>query len=74
MSWLRLGEAYSKAGRFAAALKALERARELDPDDWIASYFIGEVQRQMGLYEEAIKAYTKATGGSQRSRYLTHVF
>ena len=57
MSWLRLGEAYSKAGRFAAALKALERARELDPDDWIASYFIGEVQRQMGLYEEAIKAF-----------------
>ncbi|TFK87083.1 TPR-like protein [Polyporus arcularius HHB13444] len=57
MSWLRLGEAYSKAGRFAAAIKALERAHELDPNDWVASYFIGEVQRQMGLYEEAIKAF-----------------
>lgn len=57
MSWLRLGEAYSKAGRYAAAFKALEHARELNPRDWVASYFIGDVQRQMGLYEEAIKAF-----------------
>ncbi|GBE81379.1 Superkiller protein [Sparassis crispa] len=57
LSWLRLGEAYSKAGRFAAALKALERARELKPEDWISSYFIGEVQRQTGAYEEAIEAF-----------------
>ncbi|KAI0674837.1 TPR-like protein [Trametes maxima] len=57
LSRLRLGEAYSKAGRFAAAFKALERARELDPSDWVASFFIGDVQRQMGLYEEAIQAF-----------------
>ncbi|KAH9940522.1 TPR-like protein [Epithele typhae] len=57
MSWLRLGEAYNKAGRYAAALKALEHARELDPNDWVASYFLGDVQRQMGVYEEAIKAF-----------------
>ncbi|KAI0644651.1 TPR-like protein [Trametes meyenii] len=57
LSRLRLGEAYSKAGRFAAAFKALERARELDPNDWVASFFIGDVQRQMGLYEEAIEAF-----------------
>lgn len=57
LSWLRLGEAYSKAGRFAAAVKALERARELDPEDWICSYFIGEVERQTGAYEDAIKAF-----------------
>ena len=57
MSWLRLGEAYSKAGRYAAAFKALERARELDPEDWVASYFIGDVQRQMGAYVEAINAF-----------------
>lgn len=57
LSWLRLGEAYSKAGRFAAAIKALGRARELDPDDWICSYFLGEVERQTGAYEDAIKAF-----------------
>ena len=57
MSWLRLGEAYSKAGKYAAASKALEHARELDPEDWVASYFIGEVQRQMGAYEDAITAF-----------------
>ncbi|TFY67241.1 hypothetical protein EVJ58_g1753 [Rhodofomes roseus] len=57
LSWLRLGEAYSKAGRFAAAVKALDRARELDPENWVCSYFIGEVQRQTGAYEEAIAAF-----------------
>ncbi|OCH91806.1 TPR-like protein [Obba rivulosa] len=57
LSWLRLGEAYSKAGRHAAALKALARAQELDPEDWIASYFIGDVERQMGEFTSAIKAF-----------------
>lgn len=57
MSWLRLGEAYSKAGRYAAAFKALERAHELDPEDWVTSYLTGDVQRQMGAYVEAIDAF-----------------
>lgn len=61
LSWLRLGEAYSKAGRYAAAVKALNRAKGLNPDDWIASYFIGEVQRQMGHYTEAIEAFEEIT-------------
>lgn len=52
--WLRLGEAYSKAGRHAAALKAFNRAKELNPDEWLCSYFISEVKRQMGEFQEAI--------------------
>lgn len=38
-------------------MKALEHAHQLDPSDWIAEYFIGDVRRQMGVYEEAIKAF-----------------
>ena len=57
MSWLRLGEAYSKAGRYAAAFKALEHAHDLESNDWVAAYFIGDVQRQTGMYEDAIKAF-----------------
>ena len=38
-------------------MKALEHARELEPSDWVTSYFIGEVQRQMGAHEEAIRAF-----------------
>jgi superkiller protein 3 len=57
LSWLRLGEAYSKAGRFAAALKALARAHELDPEDWMCTYFTGEVLRQTGQFSEAISAF-----------------
>ncbi|KAG2046495.1 protein prenylyltransferase [Suillus hirtellus] len=57
LSWLRLGEAYSKAGRHAAALRALGRAHELQPDDWMCTYFIGEVQRQAGRLAEALISF-----------------
>lgn len=57
LSWLRLGEAYAKAGRHAAALKALTRAHELNPDDWMSLYFIGDVRRQTGQYQDAIDIF-----------------
>ncbi|TFK54052.1 TPR-like protein [Heliocybe sulcata] len=57
LSWLRLGEAYSKAGRHVAALKALGRAHELKPDNWICSYLIADVQQQAAQYEEAIQSF-----------------
>ncbi|KAG1851683.1 superkiller protein 3 [Suillus subluteus] len=57
LSWLRLGEAYSKAGRHVAALRALGRAHELRPDDWMCTYLIGEVQRQTGRLAEALTSF-----------------
>lgn len=56
--WLRLGEAYSRAGRHAAALKALVKAHELDPDDWICTFLIGEVQHQTGRLTEALVSFS----------------
>lgn len=55
--WIRLGEAYMKAGRHAAALKALNKALELEPDEWMATYLLAEVQRQMGRFIEAIASF-----------------
>ena len=55
--WLRLGEAYSRAGRHAAALKALAKAHELDPDDWVCTFLIGEVQHQTGRLVEALLSF-----------------
>lgn len=57
LSWLRLGEAYSRAGRHVAALKALGRAHQLRPDNWICSYLIADVQRQSAQYDEAIQSF-----------------
>jgi superkiller protein 3 len=56
-SWLRLGEAYSKDGRHGAAMKAFTQAQALCPDDWMCGYLIGDVQRQMGHFEDAIAAF-----------------
>lgn len=55
--WLRLGEAYSRAGRHAAALKALSKAHELDPDDWVCTFLIGEVQHKTGRLVEALLSF-----------------
>lgn len=55
--WLRLGEAYSRAGRHAAALKALAKAHELDSDDWVCTFLIGEVQHQTGRLVEALLSF-----------------
>ncbi|KAJ7251764.1 TPR-like protein [Mycena haematopus] len=57
VSWLRLGEAYSRAGRHAAAIKALARAQELDPEDWMCAFFLGDVQRQIGQFQDAVDAF-----------------
>ena len=51
-----MGEAYARAGRHAAAIKALERARTLRPDDWICSYLVADVQSQTGQFTEAIRS------------------
>ncbi|KAH8119473.1 TPR-like protein [Phellopilus nigrolimitatus] len=59
LSWLRLGEAYAKAGRHAAALKALNKSHELQPGDWMCMYHIGDVQRQTGLLPQAITTFTE---------------
>lgn len=59
LSWLRLGEAYSKSSRLAAALKALERARQLNPAEWKCSYFLGEVYRQSGQFQQAIDTFVE---------------
>ncbi|KAK0232722.1 TPR-like protein [Armillaria fumosa] len=56
--WLRLGEAYSRSGRHAAALKSLARAQELNPDDWMTLYFIGGVHRQTSQFQAAIDIFT----------------
>lgn len=57
LCWLRLGEAYSKGGRHAAALKALAHAQQLKPDDWMCMYLIGEVQKHTGKLSEALDSF-----------------
>ncbi|KAG8917885.1 Superkiller protein 3 [Tulasnella sp. 418] len=59
-SLLRLGEAYAKAGRHVASLKALAHAKELaPPEDWTCHYVTGDVLRQLQHYDEAIAAFER---------------
>ncbi len=57
LSWVRLGEAYAKAGRHVAAFKALHRAQELRPEDWVCTYLIGDVHRQTQRFQDAIASF-----------------
>ncbi|KAL6245784.1 Superkiller protein 3 [Rhinocladiella similis] len=61
-SWVGLGESYHNAGRHIAATRAFAKAQSLDhglPADetWFAEYMLANVQREMGLFDEAILAY-----------------
>jgi superkiller protein 3 len=55
--WLQLALAYRGAGKHVASLKTLVRVRQLDPVNWHAGYLVGDVQRQLGLYEAGIKSF-----------------
>lgn len=57
LTWLRLGEVYHKAGRHAAAMRALNRALDLDPSNWICSFFIGALKSETGSFQEAIDVF-----------------
>ena len=54
VTWIRLGEAYAAAGRHTAGLRALNRARQLAPDDFVCQFQIAEVTRDLGDYQTSI--------------------
>ncbi|CAO3617593.1 unnamed protein product [Mucor hiemalis] len=55
--WEGLAEAYSRAGRFVAALKAFGRATTLDPTSVHANNEQAYVQQKVGLLDEAIAGF-----------------
>lgn len=56
-TWIRLGVAYHASGKHIAALKVFAKALAIDPTSWYAQYSIGNVQREIGLLEPAIKTF-----------------
>lgn len=55
--WEGLAEAYSRAGRFVAALKAFGRATQLDPTSIHAHNEQAYVQQKVGLLDDAIAGF-----------------
>ena len=60
--WVGLGESYHNSGRHIAASRAFLKAESIDhglPVDeaWFAQYMLANVQRELGNYDEAVKAY-----------------
>ncbi|EXJ73501.1 uncharacterized protein A1O5_03262 [Cladophialophora psammophila CBS 110553] len=61
-SWVGLGESYHNAGRHVAATRAFAKAESINhglspAETWFAKYMLANVQREMGLFDEAIAAY-----------------
>ncbi|GAA5931798.1 hypothetical protein JCM3775_000045 [Rhodotorula graminis] len=56
-TWIKLGVAYRHSGKHIAALKVFVKALALDENSWFAKYSIGDVQREIGLLEPALKAF-----------------
>lgn len=58
--WIRLGEAYSRSGRHVAAIKSLSQGIELDPQNWLAHFHLGNIHRELASFGPAISAYRRA--------------
>jgi superkiller protein 3 len=56
-TWIKLGVAYRSSGKYIAALKVFDNALTIDPASWYAKFSIGDVQREIGLLEPALKAF-----------------
>ncbi|KAJ3315870.1 Superkiller protein 3 [Boothiomyces sp. JEL0838] len=56
--WISLGEAYAYEGKYVAALKALDRAIEIDTVSYTPYFFRGYVYQKLGNYLDAQKNYS----------------
>ena len=55
-----LGTALATTGRLAEGQSALERAAELNPNDWVAVANLGSYHGQLGLWEQTTAYVTRA--------------
>ncbi len=58
--YINLGICYQKTGRIDAAVAALIKATELNPDNTVAYQQLGITYREQGNFEAALDAYTSA--------------
>ena len=58
--WLRLGNIFDKQNRSEDAIKAYQKAAELDPENANVWNEIGNTHFNSGAYDQAIAAYNKA--------------
>lgn len=72
ITWLRLGEAYAFAGRHTASLRALERSKQLRPEDHLCQFQIAEVTRDLGDFQASIKIFDELIS-SHPSDVVLHV-
>jgi superkiller protein 3 len=64
-SWVGLAESYHHSGRYIAATKAFDHARELESNlsseekehIWFARYMMANVKRELGVFDDAIACY-----------------
>eukprot|EP01091_Cochliopodium_minus_P009820 TRINITY_DN2509_c0_g1_i1.p1 TRINITY_DN2509_c0_g1~~TRINITY_DN2509_c0_g1_i1.p1 ORF type:complete len:1553 (-),score=502.76 TRINITY_DN2509_c0_g1_i1:412-4707(-) len=59
-TWIGLGKAYVKLGRYMAALKAFEEVTKLNEKHYYAIYQIAEINLELGVFQNAIKQFTNA--------------
>ena len=70
--WLLLGEAYSARGSYLAALKALEKSMEIDPEQPYCIYKAANVEQALGHLPEAIGLYDRVLG--MQAKFLPALF
>src|SRR5208283_5560541 len=59
-AWVQEGSVLTNSGKYTEAIKAYDKAIEINPQDADAWNGKGVILDELGKYDEAIKAYDKA--------------
>jgi tetratricopeptide (TPR) repeat protein len=66
------GKSYSNLGMHKEAAKEFEHATQVNSDDPISHYHLGNTYCKLGIYDEAVKSYKKAI--SKKSKYADALY
>jgi tetratricopeptide (TPR) repeat protein len=73
-AWYRLATAHEGLGQYREAIEALRKARALDPAEYdtIATFAIGNCERELGEHEAALQSYEAALASGPTLTRIWH--
>ena len=71
--FIDLGMFYTESSQYEKAIECLQKAAEIDPEDWTISVIAGRICEKRGLYDQATYYYEKALDATPSNTYLINL-
>lgn len=70
---VELGMFYAESSQHEKAIECLQKAAEIDPEDWVIAVITGRIYEKMGEYSHAKEYYEKASDAAPSNIYLINL-